>query len=65
MPTIVAKQDNPTIQAFYDQLVAKGKPKMVALIASLRKLLTILNFMIREGRSWNHQSQPLDFQNSR
>ena len=53
MPTVVAKQYNPTIKAFYDRLVAKGKPKMVALIASMRKLLTILNVMIREGKSWN------------
>lgn len=54
MPTIVAKQYNPKIKAFYDRLVRQGKPKLVAIIASMRKLLTILNVMIREGKNWNH-----------
>ncbi len=49
--TLVAKQFIPTIKAFYDRLVAAGKPQLVALIASMRKLLTILNVMIREGKS--------------
>ena len=53
MPTVVAKQHNPTIKAFYDRLVAAGKPKMVALIACMRKLLTIVNVMIREGTTRN------------
>ena len=53
MPLVVAKQHNPKIKEFYDRLVANGKPKMVALIATMRKLLTILNVMIREGKSWN------------
>ena len=57
MPTVVAKQHNPKIKAFYDRLVAAGKPKMVALIASMRKLLTILNVMIREGQTWNPDKQ--------
>jgi transposase len=57
MPTIVAKQYNPKIKAFYDRLVENGKPKMVAIIASMRKLLTILNVMIREGKTWNQQLQ--------
>lgn len=53
MPTVVAKRYNPRIKTFYDRLVEKGKPKMVALIASMRKLLTILNTMIKEGKTWN------------
>ena len=53
MPTVVAKQYNPTIKTFYDRLVENGKPKMVAIIASMRKLLTILNTMIKEGKTWN------------
>jgi transposase len=57
MPTVVAKQHNPTIKAFYDRLVAAGKPKMVALIASMRKLLTILNVMIRDGQTWSPNQQ--------
>jgi transposase len=53
MPTIVAKKHNPQIRVFYDRLVEKGKPKMVALIAAMRKLLTILNVMLKEGKKWN------------
>lgn len=57
MPTIVAKKYNPKIKAFYDRLLENGKPKMVALIACMRKLLTILNTMIRNGKMWNEQHQ--------
>jgi transposase len=53
MPTVVAKQYNPTIKKFYDRLIENGKPKMVALIAAMRKLLTILNVMVRDGKNWN------------
>lgn len=52
MPTIVATQRNPKIKAYYQNLLAKGKSKMTALIASMRKLLTILNVMIREQKPW-------------
>ncbi len=55
MPIIVAKKFNSKIKSFYDRLLENGKPKMVALIASMRKLLTILNVMIREGKTWNEQ----------
>ncbi len=55
MPTIVAMKHNPQIKAFYERLVDQGKPKLVALIASKRKLLTILNVMIREGKKWNQK----------
>jgi len=53
MPTIVAKTHNPKIKAFYDRLLANGKSKMVALIAAMRKLITILNVMIRDGKTWD------------
>lgn len=53
MPIIVAKKYNPKIKAFYDRLIENGKPKMVALIACMRKMLAILNVMIRDGKSWN------------
>ncbi len=53
MPIVVAKLHNPKIKAFYDRLVAGGKPKMVALIACMRKMLTILNVMIKNGTTWN------------
>jgi transposase len=52
MGAMVAKRHNPTLKAFFDRLVAAGKPKMVALIAVARKLLTILNAIIRDNRSW-------------
>ena len=52
MATLVATRHNHTIKRFYQRLLAKGKPKMVALVASMRKLLTILNDMVRNGESW-------------
>lgn len=52
MPTVVAKKYNPQIKKFYDRLVRNGRPKMVALIAAMRKLITILNVMIRDGKTW-------------
>ncbi|EAQ82366.1 Transposase [Blastopirellula marina DSM 3645] len=55
MPTLVATRRNPKIKAFYDRLVAEGKPKMVALVACMRKLLTILNLMAKEGKAWNEK----------
>ena len=54
MPTVVALKHNPTIKRFYERLVANGKPKLVALIAAMRKLITILNVMIREGKTWQN-----------
>jgi transposase len=53
MPTIVATRYNPRIRAFYQHLLDSGKPKMVAIIAAMRKLLIILNTMTRNGQSWN------------
>lgn len=52
MATLVATQCNERIQAFYQLLVAKGKPKKVALVACMRKLLTILNAMVKSGTKW-------------
>lgn len=53
MGALVATRHNPTIKAFYEQLLAAGKPKKVALVACMRKLLTILNAMIRDRASWS------------
>jgi len=53
MCTLVATRHNPLIKAFYQRLVQAGKPKKVALIASMRKLLTILNSMIKHNHSWD------------
>jgi transposase len=52
MATLVATRCNPVIQSFYQRLLARGKPKKLALIASMRKLLTILNDMVRNQQSW-------------
>jgi len=52
MGALVAKQHNPVLKAFFNRLVAAGKPKMVAIIAVARKLLTILNAIIRDNRPW-------------
>jgi transposase len=52
MGAMVAARWNPQLKAFHQRLVAAGKPKMVAIIAVARKLLTILNAIIRDGRPW-------------
>lgn len=52
MAALVGARCNPIIAAFYQRLVAAGKPKKLALVACMRKLLTILNDMLRTGRPW-------------
>ena len=47
MATLVATRRNPVIKAFYERLLAPHKPKKLALSACMRKLLTILNAMVR------------------
>lgn len=49
---MVAGQHNPTLKAFRTRLIAAGKPKIVAIIAVARKLLTILNAILRDQRPW-------------
>lgn len=56
MAALVASQRNPAIRAFYQRLVAKGKPKKLALIACARKLLTILNQLLRTKTAWRDAS---------
>lgn len=53
MATLAATRFNPIIAGFYKRLVAAGKLKKVALVACMRKLLTILNAMVRTGKPWN------------
>ena len=53
MATLSAKRFNPAIRVFYERLIALGKPKKVALTASMRKLLSILNAMVRDRTQWN------------
>lgn len=52
MATLVATQHNPKIRSHYQHLLAAGKCKKVALTACMRKLLTILNAMVRDGKPW-------------
>lgn len=52
MAALTAIRCNPVMKAFYQHLRAAGKPKMVALIAVARKILTILNAMLRDKKPW-------------
>lgn len=52
MATLVATRSNPKIRLHYQRLLAAGKCKKLALTACMRKLLTILNAMVREGKPW-------------
>jgi transposase len=52
MAALVAARHNPVVRAFYARLLAAGKPKKVALVACMRKLLTILNHLLRSGQRW-------------
>lgn len=52
MATLSATQCNPIIGGFYRHLVKQGKHKKVALTAAMRKFLTILNAMVRDGLEW-------------
>jgi transposase len=47
-----ARRFNPVIRAFYDRLIQAGKLPKVALIACMRKMLTILNAMVATGKAW-------------
>lgn len=60
MGTLVATRFNPVIKAFYTRLLAAGKGKKVALTACMRKLLTIMNAMIRDMIPWQPQEVVID-----
>ncbi|WP_460841558.1 IS110 family RNA-guided transposase [Noviherbaspirillum agri] len=53
MATLTAARHNPAIKAFYEHLVSAGEPKKVALVACMRKLLTILNAIVKSGKAWD------------
>lgn len=55
MGVLSAIQCNPVLKAFYDRLVAQGKHKKVAITACIRKLIVILNAMVRDQRKWHEQ----------
>ncbi|MFA0187968.1 IS110 family transposase, partial [Vibrio splendidus] len=51
-----AMQCNPVFKATYARLVAAGKPKKVAIIACVRKMVVTLNSMLRDGAMWNEST---------
>jgi transposase len=53
---MVAARYNPDLKVFRDKLVQAGKPKLVALVATARKLLTILNAIVRDQKPWRQQT---------
>jgi transposase len=52
MPTLTAIRHNPALQAFYRRLIGRGRPAKVAITACMRKLLVILNAILRDHRPW-------------
>ena len=55
MPMLSAIQHNEVLRAFYQRLVSRGKQRKVALVACMRKMLTILNAILRDKTTWNPQ----------
>lgn len=55
MAAVSASRFNPVLRSFYEGLVARGKAKKVALVAVMRKLLVMLNAMVRDGRRWQEK----------
>ena len=58
MATLTATRYNDRIAAFYHRLLDRGKAKKVALVAAMRKLLVILNTMLKNGKAWNPDLHP-------
>lgn len=59
MAATTAIRCNPVIRAFYERLKSRGKPHKVALVACMRKMLTILNAMARESTPWTPETKPV------
>jgi len=61
MAALTAVRWNPVVKATYLRLVERGKPKKVAIVACIRKLLTILNAIVRDKRAWQvaHEKEGL------
>lgn len=65
MATLVAVRFNPVIKQFHDRLINAGKKPKVAIVASMRKLIIILNAMVKNGTTWqNFSAKNLDFNHS-
>jgi transposase len=61
MAALCGRRWNPALKIFYDRLKAAGKPTKVALIACARKLLTILNAMVRSNTRWMSRSPKIQY----
>ena len=59
MAAVTAARCNPVFQEFYGRLLTAGKPKKVALTACMRKLLAVLNSMLRHGTRWQQHAAPV------
>jgi transposase len=55
MAALTAKRHNPVLKAFAERLKQAGKPPKVVIVACMRKLLTIMNAMLKHNMSWNIQ----------
>ena len=55
MATIVAIRHNPTIKSFYQRLKSKGKESKVAIVACMRKFITILNLLVKTDQLWQNE----------
>jgi transposase len=59
MAATTAIRSNPVIRAFYERLKSRGKPHKVAMVACMRKMLTILNAMVRQSTPWTPEINPV------
>jgi transposase len=59
MAATTAIRSNPLIRAFYERLKSRGKPHKVAMVACMRKMLTILNAMVRQSAPWTPATNPV------
>lgn len=59
MAATTAIRCNPGIRAFYERLKSRGKPHKVAMVACMRKMLTILNAMVRQSTPWTPETNPV------
>lgn len=60
MATLVATKHNPVIASFYQRLLKRGKPKKLALIACMRKLLLMIHDMVRNEQAWDPERKARD-----
>ena len=59
MAATTAIRSNPVIRSFYERLKSRGKPHKVAMVACMRKMLTILNAMVRQSTPWTPETNPV------